>query len=109
MSGSRQEISGDETRACVSEIWPYDVTGDEREMDEAGARTGCEATRVEAKDHVWGETGIDPRKKCMKNDEIADLSTRILTNHWWSVAFRYCAATLLRFLSEESVSLRNGL
>lgn len=43
-------------------------------MREDGARTECEATRVGAKDQVWGETGMDPRKKCMKkDDEIADL------------------------------------
>lgn len=74
MSGSRREISGDESRACVRGIWPYDVTERVREMREDGARTECEATRVGAKDQVWGETGMDPRKKCMKkDDEIADL------------------------------------
>lgn len=41
-----------------------------------GTRTECEATRFEAKDHVWGETGMEPRKKCTKkDDEIADLDT----------------------------------
>ena len=43
-------------------------------MGEDGARTEWEATRVGAKDQVWGEAGMDPRKKCMKkDDEIADL------------------------------------
>ena len=43
-------------------------------MGDDGARTECEATRVGAKDQVWGEAGMDPRKKCMKkDDEIADL------------------------------------
>lgn len=79
MSGSREEISGDESRACVSGIWPYDVIEDEREMGEDGARTQCEATRLGAKDQVWGETGIDPRKKCTKkDDDIADLKKYVI-------------------------------
>lgn len=74
MSGSRDKISGDESRACVSGILPYNITVDERGMDEDGARTQCEPTRVEAKDQVRGETGTDPRKKCTKKeDENADL------------------------------------
>lgn len=63
ISGSRQEISGDASRACVSEICPYDVAEDEGEMGADGAKTVCDATRVGAKDQVWEEAGIDPRKK----------------------------------------------
>ena len=73
MSASRQEISGDASSACVSGIWPCVVIDDERETGDEGARTACEATRLVAKDQVSGEAGTDPRKKCMRKDEISDL------------------------------------